>query len=81
MDGKRFGHLLDHRTGYATSNNHMAATVISSCLEAGILATCSLIDERMQGLALIENHLGAKVASGQNPDCWSKRFDLHLLTE
>ena len=61
VDGKRFGHLLDHRTGYPTSNNHMAATVIShSCLEAGILATCSLIDERMQGLALIENHFGSE---------------------
>ena len=83
VDGKRFGHLLDHRTGYPTSNNHMAATVIShSCLEAGILATCSLIDERMQGLALIENHFGSEGCVWSKSGLrWSKRFDLHLLTE
>lgn len=83
VDGKRFGHLLDHRTGYPTSNNHLAATVISqSCLEAGILATCSLIDERMQGLALIENHFGSEGCVWSKSGLrWSKRFDLHLLTD
>ena len=61
----------------------MAATVIShSCLEAGILATCSLIDERMQGLALIENHFGSEGCVWSKSGLrWSKRFDLHLLTE
>ncbi len=83
INGKRYGHLLDHRTGFPTSSDHLSATVIAkSCLEAGILATCSLMDEHLQGLGLIENHFGSEgcvwTKSGM---VWSKKFDTHLLSQ
>ena len=83
LNGKRYGHLLDHRTGYPTSSEHLSATVIAkSCLEAGILATCSLMDERMQGLSLIENHFGSEgCVWAKSGLVWSKKFDTHLLSK
>ena len=83
IKGKRFGHLLDHRTGFPTSSEHLSATVIAkSCLEAGILATCSLMDERLQGLALIENHFGSEGCIWTKSGLvWSKKFDTHLLSK
>lgn len=83
INGKRYGHLLDHRTGFPTSSEHLSATVIAkSCLEAGILATCSLMDERSQGLALIENHFSSEgCVWAKSGLVWSKKFDTHLLSQ
>lgn len=83
LDGKRYGHLLDHRTGYPTSSEHLSATVIAkSCLEAGILATCSLMEERLQGLCLIENHFGSEgCVWAKSGLIWSKKFDTHLISK
>lgn len=83
VNGKHFGHLLDHRTGYPASGSHISATVISgSCLEAGILATCSLIDERRQGLSLIDDHFGSEGCVWRKSGiAWSKKFEEHLIEE
>ena len=83
IDGKRYGHLLDHRTGYPTSSNNLSSTVIAkSCLEAGILATCSLMDEKMQGLKLIDNHFESEGCIWTKSGLiWSKKFDTHLVSQ
>ena len=82
INGKRYGHLLDHRTGFPTSSENLSATVIAkSCLEAGILATCSLMDERLQGLNLIENHFGSEGCVWTKSGLlWSKKFDSYLIS-
>ena len=82
INGKRYGHLLDHRTGFPTSSENLSATVIAkSCLEAGILATCSLMDERLQGLNLIENYFGSEGCVWTKSGLlWSKKFDSYLIS-
>ena len=75
--GRRYGHLLDHRTGYPTSSECLSATVVAgTCLEAGVLATCSLLEGPRKGLASIERFFGAegcvRTESGLK---WSKGFD------
>jgi thiamine biosynthesis lipoprotein len=74
QNGKRYGHLIDHRTGYPTSNNCLSATVISrSCLEAGVLSTCALLDGADRGLARIDRFFGAEgCVQNQNGVEWTK---------
>ena len=74
---KRYSHLIDHRTGYPVSSNVFSASVVSStCLEAGALATCSLLCDRKEGLGLIENYFGAEGCLRTDQSLyWSKGFD------
>jgi FAD:protein FMN transferase len=54
IDGRRYGHIIDPRTGRPVENGCNAATVIAqSCTEAGVLSTAALILGRKEGLALI----------------------------
>jgi thiamine biosynthesis lipoprotein len=80
LGGKRYGHLLDHRTGYPTPSSNLSATVIAnSCLEAGILATCSLLDDRYQGLSMIDRYFSAEgCVWSANGIAWSKKFETYL---
>ncbi|MDA1046376.1 MAG: FAD:protein FMN transferase [Verrucomicrobia bacterium] len=73
-NGKRYGHLIDHRTGFPTSNNCLSATVISrSCLEAGVLSTCALLDGTDRGLARIDRFFGAEgCIQNRNGVEWTK---------
>ncbi len=80
-EGRRYGHLLDHRTGYPASNACLSATVVSrSCLEAGVLATCSLLEGNDAGLARIERFFGAEGCIRTESDIrWTKRFDENVI--
>ncbi len=50
-DGKRYGHIIDPRTGWPSSNDINSVTVISkSCLEAGIHSTACYILGIEEGL-------------------------------
>lgn len=43
-DGKRYGHIIDPRTGYPVDNGCLSVSVVApTCTEAGILATAALI--------------------------------------
>ena len=77
---KRYSHLIDYRTGYPVSSNVFSASVVSStCLEAGALATCSLLCESSEGLGLIENYFGAEgCLSTDRALYWSKGFEKFL---
>jgi len=55
VDGKRFGHILDPRTGRPVDNGCRAVTVIApSCTQAGILSTSVFILGPREGLELVQ---------------------------
>jgi thiamine biosynthesis lipoprotein len=62
IDGRRYGHIVDPRTGWPVSHDTLSATVIApACTEAGILSTASFILGGEEGLRLVE---AAPQASG-----------------
>jgi len=58
--GRRYGHIIDPRSGYPVDNGCLAATVIApTCTVAGILSTTAFILGAKEGLRLIESYFGA----------------------
>lgn len=54
MDGKRYSHVIDPRTGYPVSNNVVSVSVISdNCTVADGLATALMVLGVEKGLALV----------------------------
>lgn len=54
LDGRRYGHIIDPRSGRPVENGCHSATVIAqSCTEAGVLSTAALVLGQKGGLALI----------------------------
>ena len=61
MDGKRYGHLVDHRKGYPIANKVLHTTVVArTCTEAGILATASCLLGEADGMERINTFFGAE---------------------
>lgn len=59
--GRRFGHIIDPRSGYPVANECRSVTVVaSSCLEAGLLSTTAFVLGPADGLKLIEDYFGAE---------------------
>jgi thiamine biosynthesis lipoprotein len=55
--GRRYGHILDPRTGCPVCNGCLAVSVLApECLLAGILSTSAFILGPREGMALIERH-------------------------
>ncbi len=71
-DGRRYGHILDPRTGYPVNNGCSSVTVIApTCTEAGILSTTAVILGPEAGLDLLN---GSYLAEG----ClWASKERLH----
>ena len=62
-EGRRYGHIVDPRTGYPVDKGCRAVSVIApSCTIAGILSTTAMILGSKDGLHLIESHLNAEGA-------------------
>jgi len=60
VNGRRFGHILDPRTGWPVANGCTQATVIAgTCLQAGMLSTAAFIGGLDLGLELIRACPGA----------------------
>lgn len=56
LNGQRYGHIIDPRSGYPVSNHCLAASVIAPhCTVAGVLSTAAFILGPDMGLNLIEN--------------------------
>ncbi|MFO1449965.1 MAG: FAD:protein FMN transferase [Opitutaceae bacterium] len=61
IGGRRFGHIVDPRTGWPVSNGCTQATVVAaSCLQAGILSTTSFVLGAEAGLRFIQDTFGAE---------------------
>lgn len=59
--GKRYGHIIDPRTGWPVDNGSIQATVIAtSCLQAGVLSTTAFALGQREGIELIESCPGAE---------------------
>jgi thiamine biosynthesis lipoprotein len=53
-DGRRYGHILDPRTGYPVSNGCLSVSVIApTCTVAGILSTSAFVLGAQEGLHLM----------------------------
>lgn len=60
VNGRRYGHIIDPRTGYPANTGCRAASVIApTCTTAGILTTAAIILGPAEGLRLIETHPAA----------------------
>jgi thiamine biosynthesis lipoprotein len=59
--GKRYGHIIDPRTGWPVANGCTQATVIAgTCLQAGMLSTAAFIAGVEKGLEMIRSVPGAE---------------------
>jgi len=82
-DGKRYGHILDPRTGYPVSNGCLAVTVVArTCTMAGILTTAAFILGPRDGYQLINSYHGASGAVLTETGNWlTSRFYEHLVQQ
>lgn len=61
IDGRRYGHIVDPRTGWPVANGMAQATVIApTCLHAGILSTTSFVLGVPKGVDLIQSFANAE---------------------
>jgi thiamine biosynthesis lipoprotein len=61
VEGKRYGHIIDPRTGNPVANGCVQATVIaSSCLQAGVLSTTAFVLGVPKGIEFIQACPGAE---------------------
>ena len=60
IEGRRYGHVIDPRTGQAVSGPKRAAVVAATATEAEALSTALVVMEPAEGLALVEAIEGAE---------------------
>lgn len=61
VEGKRYGHIIDPRTGWPVANGCRQATVIAgTCLQAGVLSTAAFVLGVPQGIEFIQACPGAE---------------------
>lgn len=61
IDGKRYGHMVDHRKGYPIANKVRHTSIVArTCTEAGILATAACLLGEEEGMELINTFFGAE---------------------
>ncbi len=71
LNGVRYGHIVDPRTGYPVAHGARQVTVIAAtCLQAGILSTTAFILNPAEGIRYIQETMGAEgcilTASGRH---------------
>ena len=76
VNGRRYGHIIDPRSGYPADTGVRAASAIApSCTIAGLLTTTALILGPTEALHLMESHPGAAGAiSTDKTRLRSRRF-------
>ena len=61
VEGKRYGHIIDPRTGMPVSNGCSQATVVAAnCLQAGVLSTTAFVLGVPRGIEFIQACPGAE---------------------
>ncbi|HLP76587.1 MAG TPA: FAD:protein FMN transferase [Candidatus Paceibacterota bacterium] len=83
INGRRFGHIIDPRSGYPVGNNCVAVNAIApNCTLAGILTTASFILGPKDGFELINRTFGASGAIiTDNGNLITPRFYEHLVNQ
>jgi thiamine biosynthesis lipoprotein len=81
IGGRRYGHILDPRTGYPVNNGCRAVTVIApSCTLAGVLSTTAFILGATEGIKLIETLQRAEgCILTETSRSQTRRFDAHVI--
>lgn len=60
-NGRRYGHIIDPRTGWPVANGCLQVTVVAdTCLQAGVLSTAAFVLGADRGLELIAHCPGAE---------------------
>jgi thiamine biosynthesis lipoprotein len=79
-DGRRYGHILDPRTGQPVSNGCQAVSVIASnCVLAGVLSTAAFVLGPAKGLELIRSHEGVEACiTTETGRHQTRRFSSHV---
>ncbi len=86
MDGKRYSHVIDPRTGYPVSNGVVSASVMApTCAMADALATAVMVMGAEKGLSLINrmDHVEALIVTRDDDrlvDHPSRGFYAHLAS-
>jgi FAD:protein FMN transferase len=80
LNGRRYGHIIDPRTGYPALNDVRAASIIApSCTIAGLLSTSACILGAKEALDLIEMHPGAAGAiTTETTKLFSRKFHEYI---
>ena len=80
VNGRRYGHILDPRTGYPAMNDCRAVSIIApSCTIAGLLSTSVCILGAKEGLQLVELHPGAAgVVTTETTKLYSRKFHEYI---
>lgn len=61
INGVRYGHIVDPRTGYPVAHGARQVTVLApSCLQAGALSTTAFIMNPEEGIRFIQEAMGAE---------------------
>jgi thiamine biosynthesis lipoprotein len=61
IDGVRYGHIVDPRTGRPVANGARQVTVIAkTCVQAGVLSTTAFIMQPAEGVRFIQDSIGAE---------------------
>jgi thiamine biosynthesis lipoprotein len=61
IEGRRYGHIVDPRTGRPVANGCLQATVVTgSCLQAGVLSTTAFVLGAAKGIEFIQSFPGAE---------------------
>lgn len=61
FEGKRYGHIIDPRTGWPVANGCLQATVVAgTCLQAGALSTTAFVLGIPKGVEFIQGFPGAE---------------------
>jgi thiamine biosynthesis lipoprotein len=82
-EGRRYGHIIDPRTGYPVQNDCRAVSVVApACTIAGILTTTAFILGPQEGFNLINTYHGAAGAIvTANGNLITPRFYEHLVNQ
>jgi thiamine biosynthesis lipoprotein len=61
VDGRRYGHIIDPRTGWPVANGCVQANVVAAtCLQAGVLSTAAFVLGVPSGIDFIQSFPGAE---------------------
>ena len=83
LNGRRYGHIVDPRTGWPVANGCRQVTAIArSCLQAGVLSTTVFILGPAAGLRLVEEMMGAEaVVVTEHARHQTKGFQNYVVTQ